>query len=89
MLSRLIRRAFGESTGTPGERARRLVDAGNEHARAGRHDEALACYDGAIALVPDDAGAHSNRSLSLFALGRTAEAWTESEWRFQIGRAHV
>ena len=39
-----------------------------------RFDEALSSYDGALALRPDNAELHSNRSVTLFELKRFAEA---------------
>jgi predicted O-linked N-acetylglucosamine transferase (SPINDLY family) len=40
----------------------------------GRHEEALASYDAALALRPDHAGAHNNRGIALWSLKRLAEA---------------
>jgi tetratricopeptide (TPR) repeat protein len=42
--------------------------------RDGRHEEALALTDRAIAASPGIAGAHQNRAVSLLALGRSEEA---------------
>src|SRR5205814_178083 len=39
-----------------------------------RHDDAVASYDGALAIVPDDADALFNRGKSLWTLGRLEEA---------------
>lgn len=61
-----------------------LVERGNRLAADGAHEAALACYDRALGLDPQSAVAHNNRALSLFALGRTRQAWAESEWRFQM-----
>ena len=47
---------------------------GNDLFDAGRFDEALAAYDTAITLNPDDADAHYNRGVTLFDLGRLDEA---------------
>lgn len=44
------------------------------HARHGRHAEALASYDRALALRPDDPQLLSNRGVALYELGRSAEA---------------
>jgi protein O-GlcNAc transferase len=40
----------------------------------GKHEEALACFDQALAVKPDDAEAHFHRGASLRQLGRHAEA---------------
>ena len=61
-----------------------LVDEGNRLAAQGEHERALACYDRALAQDASLAVAQNNRSLSLFALGRTKEAWIASEARFQL-----
>lgn len=61
-----------------------LVDEGNRLAARGEHERALACYDRALAQDASLAVAQNNRSLSLFALGRTREAWIASEARFQL-----
>lgn len=85
MLASLIRNLLH---GTAGAGA--LVDQGNEHAARGEHDEALALYERALRLEPDNAVAHSNRALSLHAVGRVREAWAESEWRFHLhGKTHA
>jgi tetratricopeptide (TPR) repeat protein/SAM-dependent methyltransferase len=42
--------------------------------RLGRQEEALACFDAAIADQPDFADAHGNRAAALMELGRPAEA---------------
>ena len=49
----------------------------SNHALALRHYDAALSSDAGLALV------HHNRAQSLFALGRVAEAWRESEWRYQ------
>jgi len=81
MLTRLLRQVFRGAAATPVEA---LVDEGNARAANGDHAAALAAFDRAIALDPQSAVAHNNRSLSLHALGRLREAWAESEWRFQM-----
>ena len=47
--------------------------------RAGRHGEAVAVADRAIALQPDLAGAHVNRALALSAAGQPEEAMAAAE----------
>ena len=46
-------------------------------------DEAIACFDRALALRSDYAEAHMNRSLALLSLGDLARGWTEYEWRWR------
>lgn len=48
------------------------------------HDKAIADYDAAIALKPDYVAAHWNKSLSLLALGRFEEGWSQFEWRKRL-----
>jgi hypothetical protein len=51
----------------------------------GRLDEALECYDRAIAISGDEPYpmAHTNRAFALIQLGRLAEGWREYEWRWR------
>ncbi|BFM10997.1 hypothetical protein R50072_11500 [Simiduia litorea] len=44
--------------------------------RMHRHEEALACYDRALVLMPQDASLHYNRAMVLRFLGRSQEAET-------------
>lgn len=54
------------------------------HALAGEHRAALPLYEEALAHDPHDALIRNNRALSLTAVGRIREAWTEAEVRFQL-----
>jgi tetratricopeptide (TPR) repeat protein len=45
-------------------------------------DDALRCYDRAIALAPHDAIAHLNRANVLLLSGDFARGWVEYDWRF-------
>ena len=47
-------------------------------------DAALAEFDEAIALAPDDAKCHMDRSIPLLLGGRIAEGWEGQRWRFQL-----
>ena len=47
---------------------------------------ALACYGRALALKPDYARAHFNRSLTLLLTGQFKEGWEEYEWRFVVAQ---
>ena len=54
-----------------------------------RPDDALVSYDRAIALKPDYAKAHFNRSLALLLKGNFADGWEEYEWRWKGGARGV
>ena len=56
---------------------------GNVYYRQRRLDEAASCYDAALALRPDDAGAHWNRAVLLLLRGQFEEGWREYEWRWR------
>jgi tetratricopeptide (TPR) repeat protein len=51
----------------------------------GRLEEALHCYDQALAISGDEPYpmAHTNRAFALVQLGRFAEGWREYEWRWR------
>ena len=49
--------------------------------------QALASYDKAIALKPDDAEAHMNQSLCLLQTGRFEQGWRQHEWRKKLDNA--
>jgi len=52
--------------------------------RTGEHEKAIGLFDQALeAGCNNQATAHWNKSLSLHALGRYKEGWTEHEWRRQ------
>ncbi len=51
-------------------RARAHYSLGNLLGRQGRHEEALAAYDEALRLDPQNADAHNNRGIALRKLGR-------------------
>lgn len=50
----------------------------------GRFEEALAAYDIALSLTPDDAQIRVNRVVALLRAGRWAEAWPDYEWRLML-----
>jgi tetratricopeptide (TPR) repeat protein len=50
----------------------------------GRFEEALAAYDRALALTPDDAQIRVNRVVALLRAGRWADAWPDYEWRLNL-----
>ncbi len=54
--------------------AEALFLIGNDRYTSGRRDEALAAYDRALALDPNDAAAWYNKGVALAALGRRDEA---------------
>ncbi len=51
---------------------------------AGRHDEAVAAHDQAVARAPGDAQLRVNRAVALLHAGRWAEAWGDYEWRLRL-----
>lgn len=59
--------------------AEEVKRAGNEMYRKGNFMEALALYDKAISISPENAAYRSNRAATLTALGRIAEAVRECE----------
>jgi tetratricopeptide (TPR) repeat protein len=63
------------------------IGLGTIYALRGSHAEALEQFDRALALDPRSAVAHTNRGLSLEALGRLDEAWQEAEWRYALSTA--
>ena len=52
-----------------------------------RYKEALAAYDRALALDPNDADAWNNKGIVLRALGRTAEAEAAAKRAKELGWA--
>ena len=55
----------------------------------GRFDEALAAYDVALTLTPDDAQIRVNRVVALLRAGRWTEAWPDYEWRLTLAGPEV
>jgi hypothetical protein len=74
--------AFGRALDLRPGFAAALVGLGDCAAQLGEHPRAVAYYDAALAQDPELAVAHNNRAQSLFAMGRTLEAWREAEWRY-------
>ncbi|KAH0989254.1 hypothetical protein GBA52_000737 [Prunus armeniaca] len=60
-----------------------LKSMGNEAYKQGRFEEALACYDRAIALDSNKATYHSNKGAALVGLGRLIEAVFECKEAIQ------
>jgi Flp pilus assembly protein TadD len=50
----------------------------------GQFEEALAAYDIALTLAPEDAQIRVNRVVALLRAGRWAEAWPDYEWRLLL-----
>ncbi|CAL9129245.1 TPR repeat-containing thioredoxin TTL1-like [Musa acuminata AAA Group] len=69
-----------------------VTRAGNEHYKRGQYGEALAFYDRAVAMCPENAPCRSNRAAALMGLGRLQEAVRECEEAVRLdpanGRAH-
>lgn len=75
----LCRKALGMSANDP-----LVLDTlGNILMADGRVDEALENYDRALAVRPEFAAAHGNRSLALLLKGDFESGWEEYEWRWQ------
>lgn len=60
-----------------------LFNLGNLHLAAADPDAAADWHRLALALRPDDAEYHWNRSLALLSAGRYAEGWRAYEWRWR------
>jgi len=58
----------------------------NAHVRCGRPEVGLTIVDKAIAMDPNSAILHFNKSVILMLMGRLAEAWEEYEWRWKHPR---
>jgi tetratricopeptide (TPR) repeat protein len=58
----------------------------NAYTRTGRPELGLIEINQAIALDPNNAVLHFNKSIILLLLGRMQEAWPEYEWRWQHPR---
>jgi tetratricopeptide (TPR) repeat protein len=67
-------RNYEEAARVAGERALPHVCVGGMQLRLGRAREALAAYDRALAVAPDDLDALGGRAAALLAAGRRAEA---------------
>ncbi len=59
------------------------TNLGAAYQALGRTDEALACFDSALAIGPDDPLAHFNRAVSWLTAGDYARGWPEFEWRWR------
>ena len=68
----------------PPAQATALANRANTLVDLHRHDEALAAYDQALALAPDDAKVRLHRGLELLRLGRWQEGWAAYESRWQV-----
>lgn len=79
---------LGSTSSDPEE----IKRAGNEMYKRGNFVEALALYDKAISISPENAAFRSNRAAALTALGRLAEAVRECEEAVRLdpgyARAH-
>lgn len=55
------------------------IKLGKLYAKAARYDEALSCYNQAIALNPNESGFYFYRGITLFHLGKTTDAMCDFE----------
>lgn len=60
-----------------------LANRGNALSELGWLEDALASFDQAIAVAPNDPEAHWNKALALLLAGRYAEGWPLYEWRWK------
>jgi hypothetical protein len=65
------------------------LDRGLALAALGRHQEAVAEFEAALALSPNNPSAHYNRGISLFGLGHYAEAVAAYDRALLIAADHV
>ncbi|TYI63175.1 hypothetical protein E1A91_D09G001600v1 [Gossypium mustelinum] len=87
----IIRGGGGAKLGTTAD-PEEMKKAGNEMYKRGNFLEALALYDKAISISPENAAYRSNRSAALAAVGRLGEAVKECEEAVRLdpgySRAH-
>jgi len=65
---------YEAAAGVAGERPLPLIGIGGMHLRLGKPKDALAAYERALALEPDNLDALSGRAAALFATGRRDQA---------------
>ncbi|URE21874.1 TPR repeat-containing thioredoxin TTL1 [Musa troglodytarum] len=86
--------SMGNSVDSMTRRATRRMDpqevtrAGNEHYKRGQYGEALAFYDRAVAMCPENAACRSNRAAALMGLDRLREAVRECEETVRLDPAN-
>jgi tetratricopeptide (TPR) repeat protein len=78
-----------DATGRDPSRAGTWANLGLLLKDDGRFEEALAAYDIALSLTPDDAQIRVNRVVALLRAGRWAEAWPDYEWRLRLAEHAV
>ncbi len=60
-----------------------LNQLGVNHARSRNPDQAIAYYEQAITVDPDNAIAHHNLGMTLLQIGDYGRGWEECEWRWK------
>jgi hypothetical protein len=65
---------------------RAAINLGTVLWQQGDATEALAAYQTALRLAPDDAGMHWNMALLRLSLGQLEVGWSGYEWRWQTGK---
>ncbi|KAE8720409.1 Inactive TPR repeat-containing thioredoxin TTL3 [Hibiscus syriacus] len=88
----IIRGGGGAKSGPATANPEEMKRAGNEMYKRGNFSEALALYDKAISISPENSAYRSNRAAALAAAGRLGEAVRECEEAVRLdpgyGRAH-
>nr|WP_255429303.1 tetratricopeptide repeat protein [Ramlibacter albus] len=77
-------RAAAGAGGAPD--AKLEMNLGNAWREMQQPQQAMAHYERALALAPDDADVHFNAALALLADGDYERGWREFEWRFRASR---
>lgn len=80
-----VKKTAVSSGGDPEE----LKRMGNDNYRKGQFAEALSLYDKAIAISPENAAYHFNRSAALMGLNRLVEAVRECEEAIRLDPSYV
>ena len=66
-----------------------LHNLGNLLLRLGQSDEALECFDSALAIAPKLPILHLDRAMVLLLKGNFEQGWREYDWRWQCRERHA
>jgi tetratricopeptide (TPR) repeat protein len=81
--------SFVEAGRWDARRFEALTKAARQHATLGQYDQALAAYDAALALRPDDAVARFDRGLVRLTVGDFAGGWADYAARLDKAEFHA